>query len=139
MSESGFFNVVVGEKLRARVEEEMEKWPTLCYFGFVDGERLKGQGQEEEERKKEREELRSDHAIAQVAFSMAYLSFLKRTKTMGAGSYGLKHLVEEWTDQYSDRQYISNGSLIMGAIVLGLRVKQDRRGSPNASINVRIR
>jgi hypothetical protein len=75
----------------------------------------------------------TDELLArEVAVATAWLGLLERTAKVNpySSSYGLKHICEHYS-----RIYISNGSLIMGALRLGFLVERIDR-SPNAAINV---
>lgn len=64
-----------------------------------------------------------------------------KTKTIMKqhSSYGLKHIVERWTEKTKDRhQYISNGSFIVAASELGYKMKQEDPTSLNAYFNLDV-
>jgi hypothetical protein len=67
---------------------------------------------------------------AQVAHCIAWLKeFAAPRKTVNAryGSYGLKHLVEDWCGEY-----VCNGAMIEAVRRMGWGIVPDGPGSPNA-------
>jgi hypothetical protein len=77
----------------------------------------------------------------------------RKTFNLRAGSYGLKHVVEDWTSGLgvvwlqrdpwgrrfvSSRRYVSNGAFIAAAIAEGYRVQQIGNG-PNAIFDMSFR
>ena len=74
-----------------------------------------------------REQMLSQDFEQQVRASLAYLG-TRRIPTK-VGSYGAKHLVERWAGRY-----VSNGALIVAAILAGYRVVRDDN-SPNCGFS----
>jgi hypothetical protein len=59
----------------------------------------------------------------QVGIAMEFLSQLTSTKTPRTSSYQLKHVGEDWGKRYGYCRYLSNGSMIVAALALGLPVE----------------
>ena len=75
----------------------------------------------------------------QVATAMAFLQRLKPTQRGYISSYALKHAAENWGRDVGMCAYVSNGALILAALLLGLVVRpydEDRYLNPNAAIGV---
>jgi hypothetical protein len=76
---------------------------------------------------------------AEVETAKQFLAMLDPTKTGRADSYHLKHVCEDWGRHHDLCGYVSNGSLIVAALAIGLVV--ERCGpvwgnSPNVLIGV---
>ena len=74
----------------------------------------------------------------EVAAAMAFLHMFKPTQRAYISSYTLKHAAENWGRTVGLRAYVSNGALILAALLLGLVVRPyDNDGlNPNAAIGV---
>jgi hypothetical protein len=80
--------------------------------------------------KEHRSELLDDYAITPFLLSLALLTGVVRTKTIrqGTGSYGVKHIAENFKCTYPDGEklgphYVPNGVLIAAAIHAGFMKK----------------
>jgi hypothetical protein len=73
----------------------------------------------------------------QVATAMAFLQMLRPTQRAYVSSYSLKHAAENWGCKVGLCSYVSNGALILAALMLGLIVRPyDGWLNPNAAIGV---
>jgi hypothetical protein len=73
----------------------------------------------------------------EVATAMAFLQMLKPTQRAYVSSYTLKHAAENWGRKVGLCAYVSNGALILAALMLGLIVRPyDGWLNPNAAIGV---
>jgi hypothetical protein len=83
--------------------------------------------------------------LAQVQAAKAYLDQIKPARVSTAkspGSYGLKHHAERWHERRrtdGGHTYVSNGGLIMAALIKGLTIKREDERSPNCLIGVNPR
>jgi hypothetical protein len=84
--------------------------------------------------------------IAEVQAAMVYLDQLRPTRISprnSPGSYGLKHDAERWhasrRTQATGHTYVSNGALIMAALIKGFAIKREDERSPNCLIGVNPR
>lgn len=81
---------------------------------------------------------------AQVAICSEWLKlYATPTKTIRKQntSYGLKHVVEDWTcavNKSHNRGYVSNGAFIEAARRAGYRIEQTDWMSPNAYFNMKV-
>ncbi|MCA6109593.1 hypothetical protein [Bradyrhizobium cenepequi] len=67
---------------------------------------------------------------------MAFLRMFRPTKKGTFSSYWLKHEAERWGGRNGMRHYVSNGALLLAALLLRLTVEPHRRPSPNAMIGL---
>ncbi|MCA1453980.1 hypothetical protein I6F35_12235 [Bradyrhizobium sp. BRP22] len=75
----------------------------------------------------------------QIATAMAFLQMFRPTKHGTLSSYFLKHAAENWGGKIGLCSYVSNGALILAALMLGLVVEPHRPDwllSPNADIGI---
>lgn len=73
----------------------------------------------------------------QVTTAMAFLRMFTPTKRAYYSSYYLKHAAENWGSQVGLSAYVSNGALILAALMLGLVVKPYHGWlNPNAAIGI---
>jgi hypothetical protein len=74
----------------------------------------------------------------QVLTAMMFLRMFTPTKLTYYSSYFLKHAAENWGGKVGLCSYVSNGALILAALMLGLTVAPyDKEGwSPNAGIGI---
>ncbi len=70
-----------------------------------------------------------------ISTALVFLKQLEPSKVPNMGSYGLKHLVEDWSDVNEMSAYIANGALIVAAVGLNFPIRR-RRGGLNASIAI---
>lgn len=73
----------------------------------------------------------TDEALTEIALSRRWLSLVRPSNRyfMELSSYGLKHVVEEW-----QQQYIANGSFLVAALAMGYKYRL--LGGLNASIGL---
>jgi len=71
----------------------------------------------------------------QVRVCVEFLKQCERTKTGRMHSYGLKHMIEHWSERKGDIPYVSNGACIEAARRLGLVLLVQQEG-PNAFLGV---
>lgn len=77
---------------------------------------------------------------AQVRTAMLFLQLFgrrRRTFNNASWSYGLKHRAEHWGacyQAYGLTSYVSNGALILAALILGYRFEHD--SGPNCVFNI---
>jgi hypothetical protein len=89
-----------------------------------------------------RAEFFTADGIAEIQAAADYLDQLKPARVSTArshGSYGLKHDAERWhASRRTDgpHTYVSNGGLIMAALIKGLAIKRVDERSPNCLIGV---
>lgn len=105
---------------REEVKEMLDHYPNLGDFGWAN--RCIPEAQ-----------FNSDHKklygrIEEIKTAIQYLAFHPIPK--GKSSYGLKHDIEYWTEAKGERQYISNGAAILGALIYGYTPKCEPN-SPN--------
>jgi len=93
--------------------------------------------------KEHRAELLDDYAITPFLLSLALLKRVVRTKTIrrGTGSYGVKHIAENFKCTYPDSEklgphYVPNGVLVAAAIHAGFMTKSDFDELGYHSLNV---
>lgn len=121
--------------IKNQVQQVLEKYPSLNYFGFglydEIRRRQKGelnQAQYDEKLKELQQELFNN--IEEVEYVVSWLRDVEKIKAFNSySSYGLKHLAEKT----APKNYISNGSFIVGAILAGFSVKVS---PPNAYFNM---
>ena len=127
------------------IKQVMAKFKTLTYFGFgvFGGEFLLQQPMNCDVSKKANEfrSLRNEliSAIDEVSLSYDFIANKPMRKTLNTwhSSYGMKHMVENWTKSHAGgRKYIANGSFIVAAAIAGFTVKQCHPMSPNCRINI---
>src|SRR5204863_6848975 len=71
----------------------------------------------------------------EVATAMAFLQMFRPTQRAYVSSYSLKHAAENWGRTVGLRAYVSNGALILAALMLGLAVRPSNGWlNPNAAI-----
>lgn len=79
----------------------------------------------------------------EILTAIDFLKLLTPTKTatlsQSTGSYGLKHMAENWGHDHGRSPYISNGELIVAAIWLDFPVRPYGWRNPNVAIGVSIR
>jgi hypothetical protein len=84
--------------------------------------------------KNEREEL---YKLGnEIEYCIEYLQFANRIKSINykKNSYGYKHRVEKWIkEKYDKHVYISNGSFIIAALILGFKMTKNKL---NPSFNI---
>jgi len=109
----------------------MEKFPDLCYNGFLS---ITGNKKIEEVIGLKVDLLKaSDEIRLARSWIKSNCTHSKRIRSW-EGSYRLKHRVEQ-----SVRRYISNGALIAGFILEGFRVFRESNHSPNCYFNFKPR
>lgn len=115
----------------------VEKVPKLTMWGIGVGTRKrKADGKRESSQEfharfaAERQVLLSDDAVEPFLLSFALVARIKPTKTVraGIGSYGLKHIAENYACTYPGGeelgpQYVANGALIAAAVHAGFKMK----------------
>ena len=69
----------------------------------------------------------------EIATALAFLKQCKPIKHPSRGSYGLKHMAEDWGEAHGLAGYVSNGALIVAAVALGFPI---RRVGLNAGIAI---
>lgn len=109
------------------IEAVLADWPQLTYFGF--------RSPDSDNYGPERAELLGDRAIAEIQFSCDWLRSAKLTAKAGPKSplsYWVKHVVERVRGDY-----VSNGSLIVAALLAGVSIS--RPEGPNARVAVNRR
>lgn len=109
------------------IEAVLVDWPQLTYFGF----RSPGS----DNYGPERAELLGDRAMSEIQFSRDWLRSAKLTAQAGPrspSSYWVKHVVERVRGEY-----VSNGSLIVAALLAGVPIS--RPEGPNARVAVNRR
>ncbi|WP_152033411.1 hypothetical protein [Bradyrhizobium sp. DOA9] len=72
----------------------------------------------------------------EVATAMAFLRRFHPTKKGTASSYWLKHEAENWGRKNGMSGYVSNGAMLIAALLLGFTVLPHRSPSPNAQIGL---
>ena len=102
------------------VKEMLDHYPNLGSFGWAN-------------RYIPEKEFAVDHKklygrITEIKTDIQYLAFHPIPK--GKSSYGLKHNIECWAEAKGERQYISNGAAILGALLCGYTPKREP-DSPN--------
>jgi hypothetical protein len=145
-----FYRAVGAVALRAGVE----KVPKLTMWGIGAGQPARtADGKRESSQAfharftAERQALLGDDAVEPFLLSLALMARIKRTKTVraGTGSYGLKHIAENYVCTYPEGeklgpQYVANGVLIAAAVHAGFMMKTyvDSLGydALNASFNM---
>ena len=75
----------------------------------------------------------------ELATAIGFLRKCSHSNTQRQGSYGLKHVAENWGEVYDLFSYVSNGKLIAAAAYLDFPIKPDGPDSPNASIGISTR
>jgi hypothetical protein len=82
-----------------------------------------------------------EHFLRQVMAAFRFLSEESLpSKGAGLDSYWLKHEVEYWSERVSSRLYVSNGALIVAAVMKGYTVtRYESKHNPNARIGARIK
>lgn len=79
---------------------------------------------------------------AQVRTAMLFFQVFgrrRRTFNSKSWSYGLKHSAEHWGacyETYGLTSYVSNGALILAALILGYEFKQSYGSGPNCEFNI---
>jgi hypothetical protein len=74
-------------------------------------------------------------SVENVATAIGFLRQCQKLKTPKLGSYGLKHVAEQWGARHGMQPYIANGELIVAAIWLDFNVEWDG-SEPNVRIAV---
>jgi hypothetical protein len=111
--------------LREKVDEVLNDAPNLGRFGFRKPEHPRFA--------QEREQLLSG-GLSGVEAAIAFLKACPWRKNVNRDfdSYFIKHAAEKWASQY-----ITNGELILAALILGMKVERCDGGSGvNASLNL---
>lgn len=128
----------------------LKKWPDLCgdgiSCGHFDGGRRGGChsfacGEPEDRFQRDRAYLLEPGSVAVVEAVVEVLQRCRPTKQAtysSPGSYELKHRVERLLRADPGvRGYVSNGQLIVAALVLGVPVRRYGDSSPNVLIGLR--
>jgi len=121
-----------------RVRAVLEQYPDLAYRGFRTGGvlqrdvREKGLSDalaaEEAAFASDRACLLTDYAAKEVELCLDYLANLRPNKHPNVSSYVLKHAAERWSRRGGGSgTYVSNGALIVAAILKGLPIKHTPR------------
>ncbi len=116
--------------MKSQILEVFDKYPNLNYFGF--GLFDKGKGLSESQQKEKLEKLQDKLLtnIHEVEYVVNWLQDVDKIDSFNEhiSSYRLKHLAEN-----AAQSYVSNGSLIVGAILSDFKIKID---TPNAYFNI---
>jgi len=119
-----------------QIQDVLEKYPTLNYFGFGlydEDSRKREKEFSEEVYQKNLQEQRQEllNAFKQIEYVVNWLSDVDKIKSFNKKrtSYGLKDLAEN----SAPNQYISNGSFIVGATLAGFNIEIVK---PNAIFNM---
>jgi hypothetical protein len=73
----------------------------------------------------------------QILTALAFLQRCRKSRTTARSSYWLKHQCENWGAATGMARYVSNGSLIIGAVALGFPVEPSwDEHNPNGDIGV---
>lgn len=131
---------------RIAVRKVLEAHPDLTQRGFDDIWAKEIEGNSFEERKilfaERRKAALSNGAMDEFELAFIYLTKQERRKTLNRdwSTYNLKHSAERLVRQ--DKlfthlgDYVSNGMLIVAAIMLGFEVKQISFRNPNGFLNI---
>ena len=118
---------------RAVAKAEADKYPTLTGNGF-NYARFASEGYTDESQRQDREDLWSDDGLTQIAYAFNYAK--ENRISPKVNSYGVKHAIERWSDDFGEHQYISNGCAILGLSLAGYEVLISE-GYPNCYFRVR--
>ena len=138
---------------RTAIRDVLEKVPNLTMAGIGSGQpqRKNGQWETPEQhyaRQLEwREEFFRDGSSMQFLLALAFIQRVKAIKTIGSGrgSYGLKHIAENFRCTFPEGaelgpRYVANGALIAAAVHAGFKFRKyfDHLGyeSLNVSFNM---
>jgi len=102
------------------IKEMLDHYPNLGDFGWAN------RCIPEKEFAADRNKLYG--RLRETKTAIRYLEFHPIPKSKS--SYGLKHDIECWTEGREERQYISNGAAILGALLYGYTPKYEP-DSPN--------
>lgn len=120
----------------------LSRYPELSYFGWgVYDQRSKTKAEIDTELKSLRDELISDHAIAQIDRCREWMEPIGKVKAISEAhsSYGLKHKVERHYRDSIDDAYIANGAFVAAALLCGFKERRVKPGSPNSHFNMSAR
>ena len=121
---------------KKQIQDVLKQYPNLNYFGFgLFDERVRrrkgelNQEQYDSELKESQQQLFDN--TEEIDHVVNLLQGVEKIKTFNErhSSYSLKH----WAEKTTPKQYISNGSFIVGAILAGFNLKIDQ---PNAYFNI---
>ncbi len=121
---------------RFAVMHVMKTYPRLTACGFSSGQSPDFDA--------DRAEMLTDAFLREVDLAENLLRCYRKTKTVShlQTSYGLKHRAERYAlETGADRGdcYVSNGAMIVAAVVEGFVIKRVGRSSPNAFLNISTR
>lgn len=132
------------------LQSVLEAMPTLTMAGVGGGDiqrRSDGKWENWYDREKRtaewRKDLESEENVEPFLLALAFLARVQKTKTIreGFGSYGIKHIAENYACSYPDGevlgpQYVSNGVLIAAAVHAGfaIRTYKNERGHYDLSV-----
>lgn len=123
------------------IERAVAKAPSISLFGVGIDEEYMGEYLTKKQRniifEQKRRELLDE--LEQFKTACRWLRHQKKIKTFNRkrGSYGLKHIVENWASVNKLKQtYIANGIFIAAAIHMGFEFRRRSRKSPSMIFNI---
>ncbi|MFW1786950.1 hypothetical protein [Acinetobacter pittii] len=134
--------------LQMKVEDILKKNPLLGYGGFYSPlifsdryyQRHHRMTQIEYEQHLLEDRILSEEWLKQIEYAQAFMSLFEKNKNINSnmlGSYGLKHVCEDYFGEIlGHHTYISNGALIIGAILNNFDFEQYSEYHINCSFNI---
>ncbi|AIY38216.1 hypothetical protein BA71_00024 [Acinetobacter baumannii LAC-4] len=142
------FNNENNSTLQTKVEGIMNKYPLLGYGGFYSPLIFVDRYYQRQHRMTKNEyekhflsgRILSDEWLKQIKHAQKFMSLFDKNKNINhnmLGSYGLKHVCEDYCGEIlGHHTYISNGALIIGAILNNFNFEQYSEHHINCSFNI---
>ncbi|WP_228269189.1 MULTISPECIES: hypothetical protein [Acinetobacter] len=134
--------------LQEKVESILKEYPLLGYGGFYSPLIFSDRYYQRQYRMSKNEyeqhflagRILSDEWLKQIEHTQEFMSLFEKNKNINhnmLGSYGLKHVCEDYcSETLGQHTYISNGALIIGAILNNFNFEQYSEYHINCSFNV---
>ena len=122
--------------MKKNIKELLSVYKTLSPYGIVPTHI--GLGRRPSKYDSKPEEFYTNDCIEEIKYVLEFLADVEKIKTINRSrpSYGLKRIVETYFSRVREHWvYISNGSLIMGALIAGFKIKTFEH-NPNAWFNM---